>query len=249
MVGKGHSPPLFRDIKPMSDVKAIADILEFYKALGFERLPLRIPSAPSLRTGRGVSGPDKAKALEALRREIGECAKCKLSGGRKNLVFGEGNPDARLMFIGEAPGREEDLQGRPFVGDAGRLLTSLIEKLGFSRSDVYIGNIAKCRPPLNRDPEEDEIAACMPHIKKQIKIISPDVIMSLGRVSAQTLIGVKTPISRLRGSFFDFEGFPLMPTFHPAYLLRNPKEKKLVWEDALKALELVREKSTTKGEN
>lgn len=218
----------------MNDARAITDILEFYKALGFERLPIKF--SPE------ISEDGKEQALAALRREMGECAKCKLSAGRKNLVFGEGSADARLMFIGEAPGRDEDIQGRPFVGDAGKLLTSLIEKLGFDRREVYIGNIAKCRPPLNRDPEEDEIRACMPYIKKQIKIISPAVIISLGRVSAQTLLGAKTPISRLRGNFYDFEGVPLMPTFHPAYLLRNPRDKKLVWEDAQKALALIKKR-------
>jgi DNA polymerase len=212
--------------------KAIRAVLEFYGALGFEMLPLEVPSG-----GRHTSAEDKAMALKALREAIGDCQKCRLSKGRKNLVFGQGNPYAELMFIGEAPGREEDMQGLPFVGDAGRLLTRLIERMGYRREEVYIGNIIKCRPPLNRDPQEDEIHACMPFIKEQIRTIAPRVIISLGRVSAQALIGLKTPISKLRGRFYEFEETPLMPTFHPAYLLRNPKDKMLVWADAQKVLE------------
>jgi DNA polymerase len=192
----------------------------------------------------GTCGPpdfgtaaDRKAALAALREEIGDCRRCKLSKQRKNVVFGEGNPAAVLMFIGEAPGREEDLQARPFVGDAGKLLTRLIEKMGFAREEVYIGNIVKCRPPQNRDPEEDEIRTCLPFIRRQVDIISPTIIVSLGRISAQTLIGTKTPISKLRGRFYEFTGIPLMPTFHPAYLLRNPRDKWLVWEDARKVME------------
>jgi DNA polymerase len=205
----------------MGKTGAIAAVLGFYEALGFERLPLTVT---------------KADALQIIKKQIGPCAKCKLSRGRGNLVFGEGNPDARLMFIGEGPGREEDLQGRPFVGDAGKLLNRLIERMGFKREDVYITNVVKCRPPMNRDPEQDEIATCMPFLKRQIGIISPEVIMTLGRIAAQSILGVKTPISRLRGKFTEFERIPLMPTFHPAYLLRNPKDKMLVWADAQKVL-------------
>lgn len=215
----------------MDRAEAIRTVLEFYGALGFERLPLEIPSL-----GRNPTPEDKALALRELREAIGDCQRCGLCKGRKNLVFGQGNPDAELMFIGEAPGREEDIQGLPFVGDAGKLLTRLIKRMGFEREEVYIGNIIKCRPPLNRDPQEDEIHTCMPFIKEQIRIISPKVIISLGRVSAQTLVGLKTPISRLRGRFYEFEDTPLMPTFHPAYLLRNPRDKMLVWADAQKVL-------------
>jgi len=247
----------------MKLIEDIKGILEFYDALGFERLPIpplplnltekRVGSKdPSHTSGhvlsahaevlpKGYSLPEKKAALDALRREIGDCHRCKLSKGRKNIVFGEGNPDAALMFIGEAPGREEDIQARPFVGDAGRLLTRLIEKMGFKREDVYIGNIVKCRPPMNRDPEEDEIKTCRQFIDRQIEIISPCVIVSLGRISAQTLINTKTPITRLRGRFYEYRGIPLMPTFHPAYLLRNPRDKRLVWEDAQKVLERLRE--------
>jgi DNA polymerase len=211
----------------------IKTVLRYFGALGFERLPLEVPNFSAL------NREEKAKALEALRIEMGDCQRCKLGTGRKNLVFGEGNPDAELMFIGEAPGREEDIQGRPFVGDAGKLLTRLINKMGFKREDVYIANILKSRPPGNRDPEADEINACLPLLKKQIEIIAPDVIISLGRISAHTLTGLNVPISRLRGKFHEFHGIPLMPTFHPAYLLRNPKDKQLVWSDAQQVLGLL----------
>lgn len=240
----------------MNIAEDIKTILYFYHSLGFERLPIncslkfKVPSSKSenkenselnsSRVTRNASR-DKKAALGELRQEIGDCQMCKLSKGRKNIVFGEGNPDAVLMFIGEAPGREEDIQARPFVGDAGKLLTRLIEKMGFKREDVYIGNIVKCRPPLNRDPEEEEMRTCSPFIDRQIEIISPRVIVSLGRISAQTLINTKIPISRLRGRFYEYKGIPLMPTFHPAYLLRNPKDKWLVWEDIQKVLEKLKE--------
>jgi DNA polymerase len=215
----------------------IKTVLRYFEALGFERLPLEVPNFSAL------NREEKAKALEALRIEMGDCQRCKLGTGRKNMVFGEGNPDAELMFIGEAPGREEDIQGRPFVGDAGKLLTRLINKMGFKREDVYIANILKSRPPGNRDPEADEINACLPLLKKQIEIIAPDVIISLGRISAHTLTGLNVPISRLRGKFHEFHGIPLMPTFHPAYLLRNPKDKQLVWSDAQQVLGLLGRKA------
>jgi uracil-DNA glycosylase family 4 len=212
-------------------------ILEFYKELGFDRLPLKLESATiSQESGVRVQG-SKESFLEALRLEIGDCQRCKLSKGRTNIVFGEGNPDAKIMFIGEAPGREEDLQARPFVGDAGQLLTRLINKMGFERNHVYIANIVKCRPPLNRDPQSDEIQQCFPFLEKQIDIISPEIIISLGKISAYTLMNIELPlskfsISRIRGNFFEYKGIPVMPTFHPAYLLRNIKDKWLVWADA-----------------
>ena len=180
---------------------------------------------------------NKESALKALREEIGDCQRCRLAKGRTNIVFGEGNPDAKLIFIGEGPGREEDLQARPFVGDAGKLLTRLIEKMGFKREDVYIANIVKCRPPMNREPEDDEMNACKPFIEEQIKIVNPKIIISLGRISAQSLLNTKIPISKLRSRFYQYMNIPLMPTFHPAYLLRNPKDKNLTWEDAQKVLE------------
>lgn len=242
-----------RAVNIAEDIKTL---LHFYQSLGFDRLPITIGKKGSTvrrfkgsggavaepATSYGLRAPgcvpeDKKAALAALREEIGDCQRCKLSKGRTHIVFGEGNPGAVLMFIGEAPGREEDIQARPFVGDAGKLLTRLIEKMGFGRDEVYIGNIIKCRPPQNRDPEEDEIRTCLRFIERQVEIVSPKVIVSLGRISSQTLIGTKIPISKLRGSFLEFKGIPLMPTFHPAYLLRNPRDKWLVWEDALKIME------------
>jgi uracil-DNA glycosylase family 4 len=198
-----------------------------------EGVPLRPVSSHSL--------DEKKAALDALREEIGDCTRCKLSKGRQNIVFGEGDPEAVLMFIGEAPGREEDIQARPFVGEAGKLLTRLIEKMGLSREKVYIGNIVKCRPPQNRDPEEDEMRTCSPFIDRQIDIIFPRIIISLGRVASQTLMGTKIPITKLRGRFYEYKGIPVMPTFHPAYLLRNPKDKWLVWEDVQKVMERLKE--------
>ena len=227
-------------------------VLEFYQAMGIERIPLncskelRVTSNKSKEKADNslpitrYSSLEKESALKALRDEIGNCQRCKLSRGRKNIVFGEGSVDAEIMFIGEGPGEDEDVQGRPFVGKAGQLLTKLIEKMGFKREDVYIGNIVKCRPPFNRDPEEDEISACSPFIKKQAGVISPKVVVSLGRISTQTLIGMKIPIGKLRGKFYQFENIPLMPTFHPSYLLRNPMDKWLVWEDAQKVLEKIK---------
>ena len=238
----------------------IKTVLEFYQALGIESVPIKIVQKYKSAEEQGArvqevkessdlprslkpSNPrtlNKELALKELRDEIGDCTRCKLSKGRTNLVFGEGNIDAEIMFIGEGPGKEEDLQGRPFVGDAGQLLTKLIEKMGFKREAVYIGNIVKCRPPLNRAPEDDEINSCASFIKRQAEIISPKVIIALGRISAQTLIASKIPISKLRGRFYEYCGILLMPTFHPAYLLRNPKDKRLVWEDVQKVLERLK---------
>lgn len=228
-------------------VENIKSILEFYQALGFEILPIKLAlsvqrSAKISELRASNSELDKKTVLKALRKDIGDCKRCRLSKERTNIVFGEGNPDARLMFIGEAPGREEDSQGRPFVGEAGMLLTRLIEKMGFKREDVYIANIIKCRPPMNRDPEKDEIENCRGFMEKQIEIIKPEILISLGRIAAQTLIGnTGLKITAIRGNFFDYKGIPLMPTFHPAYLLRNPKDKWLTWNDAQKVLEKLKE--------
>lgn len=231
-------------------VENIKNILEFYQILGFESLPINfslsnkaLTSSVTLSQARSQPTLDKEAALKALREEIGDCRRCKLSNRRTNIVFGEGNPSARLMFIGEAPGKEEDLQARPFVGNAGMLLTRLIERMGFKREDVYIANIVKCRPPMNRDPEIDEIEKCRGFIERQIEIINPAVIMSLGRISVQTLTGnTKLKITAIRGNFFDYKGIPLMPTFHPAYLIRNPKDKWLTWGDAQKVIEKLKSK-------
>jgi uracil-DNA glycosylase family 4 len=173
----------------------------------------------------------KSEELLAVRSELGECTRCKLAGGRRTLVFGVGNPRAELMFVGEGPGADEDAQGEPFVGKAGQLLTKMIEAMGFRRDQVYIANVVKCRPPNNRDPEPDEIEACEPFLKAQISAVNPKVIVALGRFAVQTLLRDTTPISRQRGRWREYEGVRLMPTFHPAYLLRNPPEKGKAWED------------------
>jgi uracil-DNA glycosylase len=179
----------------------------------------------------------KAKTLEELRAAIGDCQLCKLCSGRTHLVFGVGNPQAKLMFIGEGPGRDEDLQGEPFVGRAGQLLTDIITKgMGLSREEVYIANVVKCRPPENRNPEPDEVASCEPFLKRQIDIVRPEIIIALGKFAVQALLQTKAPITKLRGRWHSYHGIKLMPTFHPAYLLRNPGDKKLVWEDIKKVI-------------
>ena len=247
-------------------IREVKKVLEFYQALGFEYLPVKLensfqnterrtqntenpPSPPFAKGGRGgfvselqtqYAELNKESALKALREEIGDCKRCRLSGGRKNIVFGAGDPDAKIMFIGEGPGREEDIQAKPFVGDAGTVLTNLIKKMGLQRENVYIANVVKCRPPLNRDPEEDEIASCSPFLVRQIEIIMPRVIVALGRISAHYLTESKIPITRLRGAFHEYRGIPVMPTFHPAYLMRNPKDKWLTWGDAQKVLSMLR---------
>ena len=170
-------------------------------------------------------------ALLAVRERLGECTRCKLAGGRKKLVFGVGNPRAELMFVGEGPGGDEDLQGEPFVGKAGQLLTRMIEAMGFARSEVYIANVVKCRPPENRDPEADEIEACEPFLAAQIAALRPRVIVALGRFAVQTLLRDGTPIGRQRGRWREYQGVRCMPTFHPAYLLRSPAEKGKAWDD------------------
>ena len=185
------------------------------------------PTAPA-----GEASLAAVQTLAELRAEIGDCQRCRLCEKRNTIVFGVGNPDAEIVFIGEGPGYEEDKQGEPFVGRAGQLLTQIITKgMQMQRSDVYIANVVKCRPPENRNPEPDEIAACEPFLAKQLEIIRPKVIIALGKFAAQTLLKDTTPITRLRGKWQSYHGIKLMPTLHPAYLLRNPKDKRLVWED------------------
>jgi uracil-DNA glycosylase family 4 len=171
------------------------------------------------------------ETLETIRSDLKNCKRCKLSPTRKNIVFGSGNPNADLLFVGEAPGADEDEQGVPFVGRAGQLLTKIIEAIGMRREEVFICNILKCRPPGNRNPETDEIAACEKFLFRQIDAVKPKVICALGAFSAKTLLRTNEPISRLRGHLIDYRGAKLMATFHPAYLLRNPNEKHKVWED------------------
>ena len=175
--------------------------------------------------------PSAGESLEEIREDLGDCRRCKLSSSRKNMVFGSGNPHAELMFVGEAPGADEDKQGMPFVGRAGQLLTKIIEAMGMKREGVYICNILKCRPPNNRNPETDEIGACEPFLFRQVDSVKPKVICALGAFGAQTLLHTSESIGRLRGKLIDYRGAKLMATYHPAYLLRNPIEKRKVWED------------------
>jgi uracil-DNA glycosylase len=217
---------------------------------GFPRGRRVLPAMPTEGSPRAPIAGTDGTALITVRVEIGDCRRCKLCERRTQIVFGVGNPRAELMFIGEGPGEEEDRQGEPFVGRAGQLLTKIITKgMGLRRSDVYIANVVKCRPPGNRNPEPDEIAACEPFLLAQIAAIDPQVIVALGKFAAQTLLETATPISKLRGRWFSFRGRRLMPTFHPSYLLRNPGDKKLVWEDiqlVMQELGLPLPKSSTK---
>ena len=186
----------------------------------------------SVRPSAILVSRNAAEALAAVRADIGDCTRCKLhTQGRRQIVFGVGNPEADLMFVGEAPGADEDIQGIPFVGRAGQLLTKIIEAIDLKREDVYIANVIKCRPPGNRNPEPDEVETCEPFLFQQIDIIKPKVIVALGKFGAQTLLRTLDPISRLRGRVYEFRGAKLVPTFHPAYLLRNPASKREVWED------------------
>jgi len=179
----------------------------------------------------GTASRSGSETLEEIRRDLGECGRCKLKAGRKHIVFGEGDPGARLVFVGEGPGFEEDRQGRPFVGAAGQLLTKIIAAIGLDREQVYICNIIKCRPPGNRNPDTDEIESCAPFVRRQLRAISPEFVCTLGTFATQTLLQTSKPISRLRGKFHEVMGIQVIPTYHPAYLLRNPDRKRDVWED------------------
>ena len=186
--------------------------------------------------------------LASIREDIGDCTRCKLCTlGRKQIVFGVGNPHADLMFVGEAPGRDEDIQGIPFVGRAGQKLTQIIEAIGLTREDVYIANVIKCRPPENRNPEPDEVEKCEPFLFRQIDLIKPKVIVALGTFAARSLLKTDAPISRLRGRVYEYRGAQLIPTFHPAYLLRNPSCRREVWEDMKKVRDLL--KASNDGES
>lgn len=183
--------------------------------------------------------PRKSLSLEEVREELNDCQRCPLGRVRTNLVFGEGNPKAEIVFVGEAPGRDEDIQGRPFVGRAGQLLTRIIRAMGLRREDVYICNILKCRPPGNRNPRPKEIVTCEPFLVKQLQAINPKVICALGTFAAHTLLKTDVPITVLRGKFNTYHGIQLMPTYHPAFLLRNPAAKKQVWEDVQKIMKVL----------
>jgi uracil-DNA glycosylase family 4 len=201
--------------------------------------PANVPSG-SVELFSKYPGLEKTGSLEELREFIGDCARCKLAPGRTNLVFGVGDPKAELMFVGEGPGADEDERGEPFVGRAGQLLTDIIERgMRMRRRDVYICNVVKCRPPGNRNPEPDEVAACEPFLMRQIEIVRPKVIVGLGTFAVQSLLKVKTPISKLRGRWHEVRGTMMMPTFHPAYLLRNPADKRLVWADVQEVMKAL----------
>jgi len=185
----------------------------------------------------------KQEALASIEQDVIRCRRCPLYRTRTHHVFGEGHPQARLVFVGEAPGREEDLQGRPFVGAAGQLLTKMIEAIGLRREEVYICNVLKDRPPGNRTPEPSEVGACLPFLEQQLAIIQPAVICALGATPAKALLGPYVAITKVRGAVHDYRGIPLVPTFHPAYLLRNPDAKKLVWQDLKKVKKLLEDRS------
>ena len=239
----------------MNPRQRLADHLEYFAELGVDGLgrdpqwsrpagideegPVLRPAPPEASNPVRFSA-SAADALAALRDEIGDCTRCKLHGlGRSQVVFGVGNPEADLMFVGEAPGHDEDLQGIPFVGRAGQLLTKIIEAIGLTRDEVYIANVIKCRPPENRNPEPDEVATCQPFLFRQIESIAPRVIVALGSFAAKTLLSTEAPISRLRGRVYDLKGAKLVCTFHPAYLLRSPDRKRDTWEDMKKAKQLL----------
>lgn len=206
--------------------------LEYLKGMGIISIP-----ASEMKPDE----PDQSNVLTLadVQKELGDCKRCKLHRTRRTIVFGEGNEKATLMFIGEGPGYDEDVQGRPFVGRAGQLLTKIIQSINLSREEVYIANIIKCRPPQNRNPEPDEIQSCSLFLMKQIRVIQPKIICALGTFSAQTLLKTDTKITALRGKLFDLEGIKVIPTYHPAFLLRNPDKKREVWEDMKKIAELI----------
>ena len=216
--------------------------LEFFRDIGIEALELSsavraqdsvevTPADQSFQEAAPATPVAAGESLEAIRSDIGDCQRCKLSPTRTTIVFGSGNPNADLVFVGEAPGYDEDQQGLPFVGAAGQLLTRIIESIGLKRDDVYICNILKCRPPENRNPEPDEVFACSPFLKRQIASIQPKIVCCLGKFAAQTLLQSGASISKLRGQFHDMDGMRIIATFHPAYLLRSPEKKREVWED------------------
>lgn len=218
---------------------ALTAHMEFFQELGAEGFS-REP-AWRFRGERPASPtePTTPRTLEQVRGELGDCTRCKLHQGRTTLVFGVGRPDADLMFVGEAPGRDEDQQGEPFVGPAGQLLTKIIEAIGLTRDQVYIANVIKCRPPQNRNPELDEVQTCAPFLFQQLDVIRPRVVVALGAFAVRTLLRSEQSISRLRGQVFDYRGAKLVPTFHPAFLLRSPDRKRDVWEDMKKVRALL----------
>jgi len=219
---------------------ALRSYLEDLRETGIDELPLAISPPPDglLESPALPAGPVR-ETLADIRADLGDCRRCKLCDGRTTIVFGSGSTAAKVLFVGEAPGRDEDLQGEPFVGEAGQLLTKMIAAMGFTREEVYICNVLKCRPPGNRNPEPDEIECCSPFLLRQVQAIAPQVIVALGTFAAQTLLGSGVPISRLRGKFHDYHGIPLMPTFHPSFLLRSPEKKRDAWSDLQQVMKLL----------
>jgi DNA polymerase len=218
----------------VADLRERARYLATLTELGVDRAVFAravVASAAAAPFVAARAAGDAAAELKAIREEMGDCRRCKLGATRTNLVFGQGSPHARLMFIGEAPGADEDEQGLAFVGKAGQLLTKIIEAIGMTRDEVFITNILKSRPPQNRNPEPDEILACQGFLDRQIDAIRPRVIVALGKFSAHWVLKTAEPITRLRGRMGEYKGIPVMPTYHPAYLLRTPSAKKEVWED------------------
>jgi DNA polymerase len=216
----------------VDDLRERAAYLGTLSRLGLPRssAPKAAETVASASTAAALA-PTSGLSLEAIRADLGDCQRCKLAGGRKTIVFGQGNPNAALMFVGEGPGADEDEQGLAFVGKAGQLLTRIIEAIDLKRDDVFIANVIKCRPPQNRNPEPDEIVSCQPFLEAQIRAIRPKVLVGLGKFAGQWLLKTAEPISRIRGRLGQYEGIPVMPTWHPAYLLRNPAAKRDVWED------------------
>ena len=222
-------------LRPAEELREIVSQLKHLLVVNME-MGLEPPYLSSSALDYLQKGFSFLNSLEELREFIGDCKRCKLGYGRTNLVFGEGSPQARLVFVGEGPGREEDLEGRPFVGEAGRLLTRIIHAMGLEREEVYICNVVKCRPPKNRDPEDDEIQTCIPFLKKQLDLIRPQVICALGRIAAKGLLEKEIKITQERGKWHYYQDIPVMPTYHPAYLIRNPSAKRPVWEDVQKIM-------------
>ena len=204
--------------------------------------PLYAPEHNQEQKAESVSMPVDVKDLQAFKEQIQNCQNCSLGATRTNFVFGVGNPDADLMFVGEAPGEKEDLGGVPFVGRAGKLLDDILKAIELSREDVYIANVLKCRPPNNRDPNKEEIALCEPYLIKQIELIKPKLLVALGRISATTLLRTKDSLTAMRGKVFDYHGTDMVVTYHPAALLRNPNWKRPAWEDFQKIRDMYRDK-------
>ncbi len=225
-----------RDSLPMSDPAPRLEVVGQTDAAAGGPAAASDASLPAAETAGAAP-----ETLEAIREDLGECTRCKLHGGRTNLVFGVGSPAADLVFVGEAPGRDEDRQGIPFVGRAGQLLTRIIAAIGLSRDEVYIANVIKCRPPNNRNPEPDEVATCEPFLFRQLDVIRPRVVVALGGFAIRTLLRTDDAVSRLRGRVFDYRGAKLIPTFHPAFLLRSPERKRDVWEDMKRVRALLAE--------